>query len=43
MLGEDLSNAVSKLVQDGEGLDDSKALLVTEMLFIIFYSELEVF
>lgn len=40
MLDEDLSNAVSKLVQDGKGENDGKPLLVTE--FLLFYSELKV-
>lgn len=43
MLGEDLSNAVSKLLQDGEGVDVGKPLLVPEMLLVFFYSELKVF
>lgn len=43
MLGEDLSNAVSKLVQDSEGVDDSKPLSVTEMLLTLFCNELKVF
>lgn len=42
MLDEDLSNAVSKLVQDGKGENDGKPLLVTEFLLILFYSELKV-
>lgn len=43
MLGDDLSNAVSKLIQDGEGVDDGKPLLATGMLLICFYTELKVF
>lgn len=43
MLGEDLSNALSKLVHDGKGVDDGKPVLATEMLLIFFYTELKVF
>lgn len=42
-MGEELSNAVSKLLPDGEGVGDGKPLLVPEMLLIFFYSELKFF